>query len=62
MLEKDIQNVPSKWGTKDNPENLQQVYNVLVLKIQTFWQILWLETNKLDELQGYRYKRSNLKF
>ena len=21
MLEKDIQNVPFKWGTKDNPEN-----------------------------------------
>ena len=59
MLEKDIQNVLSKWGTKDNPENPSTGLQCFSFEDTNVWQILWLETNKLDELQGYRYKRSN---
>ena len=62
MLEKDIQNVPFKWGTKDNPENPPTGLQCFSFEDTNVWQILWLETNKLDELQGYRYKRSNLNF
>ena len=62
MLEKDIQNVPFKWGTKDNPENPPTGLQCFSFEDTNVWQLLWLETNKLDELQGYRYKRSNLNF
>ncbi len=63
VLEKDIQNVPFKWGTRDNPDQPPTGLQCFDFENTHTWSTLWNVVNeKLNDLEGLEYRRSNLNF
>ncbi len=62
-LEKNIQDVPFKWGTRDNPDQPPTGLQCFDFEPTHSWQTLWNVVNeKLKDLEGLEYRRSNLNF
>ena len=62
-LEKNIQDAPFKYGTKDNPHQPPTGLQCFDFEISHAWQTLWNVANeRLEDLEGLEYRRSNLNF
>lgn len=62
-METNIMDAPFKYGTKDNPD--QPPTGLQCFEFEHFhaWQTLWNVVNeKLEDLEGLEYRRSNLNF
>ena len=63
VLEKEIQNLSFKWGTKDNPNQPPTGLQCFEFEHTHTWSTLWnVVSEKLEDLEGLEYRRSNLNF
>ena len=63
VLEKEIQNLSFKWGTKDNPNQPPTGLQCFEFEHTHTWTTLWnVVSEKLEDLEGLEYRRSNLNF
>lgn len=63
VLENEIQNLSFKYGTRDNPDQPPTGLQCFEFENTHTWATLWNVVNeKLEDLEGLEYRRSNLNF
>jgi len=63
ILENEIQNLSFKWGTRDNPDQPPTGLQCFEFEHTHTWSTLWnVVQEKLEDLEGLEYRRSNLNF